>query len=289
MRTVHIAIVLLALMVCISSDALAQGFDPKQIETVDTSLAENQVRIWQVDSTQRKQWLQSHYDTTAVFKRMASDSAFAQFENNSDYEYDQKLPENAISWWDVFTSWLRRQLLGLSSASNEAFGSFYTFVKYALIVLFCVLMGILLARANTNGLLFGNRRTLDIQHDELEENITVTDLDALHKTALSKQNYRKAVRYLYLIALRELNSRSIIDWQASKTNRQFIRETNGTPIQQPLRQLVGIFNYVWYGEFAIDGKTYEAIEKEFASFNTTLKNYKPTTAATVTAISGVQA
>ena len=63
--------------------------------------------------------------------------------------------------------------------------------------------------------------------------------------ALSRQNYREAVRLLYLQTLKQLSDAERIDWQLYKTPTQYINE-----VRLPaFRQLTNHFLRVRYGNF----------------------------------------
>ena len=65
------------------------------------------------------------------------------------------------------------------------------------------------------------------------------------REALSRQNYREAVRLLYLQTLKQLSDAERIDWQLYKTPTQYINE-----VRLPaFRQLTNHFLRVRYGNF----------------------------------------
>ena len=90
-----------------------------------------------------------------------------------------------------------------------------------------------------------------------EDTIYGVDFPGGIAEALSRQNYREAVRLLYLQTLKQLSDAERIDWQLYKTPTQYINE-----VRLPaFRQLTNHFLRVRYGNF-------EATEELFRTMQT---------------------
>mgnify|MGYP000994547229 CR=1 FL=1 len=101
-----------------------------------------------------------------------------------------------------------------------------------------------------------------------EEEITPdTDFDALIGQALRQQNLRLAVRYQYLRSLHKLAAKQLVELAPDKTNYQYVRELKNPSLQNEFASLTLNYEYVWYGEFAIDKEIYSKIENGFRSFD----------------------
>jgi hypothetical protein len=76
--------------------------------------------------------------------------------------------------------------------------------------------------------------------------------------SLSKDgDYRLAVRYLYLSALLILDERGLLYYDRTKTNREYLRRVAENPkIAGLLREVINVFDRVWYGFQPIDEETY---------------------------------
>jgi hypothetical protein len=76
---------------------------------------------------------------------------------------------------------------------------------------------------------------------------------------LSRQgDYRSAVRYLYLSALLILDERGLLYYDRTKTNREYLRQVAGNPaIAGLLREVIHVFDRVWYGFQPMDEATYQ--------------------------------
>lgn len=115
------------------------------------------------------------------------------------------------------------------------------------------------------------RKSKSLSNEEAEareEEITgESDFDALIRAALQSGNYRQAVRYQYLRTLHRLADKQIIELAPDKTNFQYVHEIANQAHQQDFASLTLNYEYVWYGEFAIEKDIYQKIETGFAGFN----------------------
>ncbi len=71
-------------------------------------------------------------------------------------------------------------------------------------------------------------------------------------------DYRTAVRYLYLSTLLSLEERHLLRYDRSLTNREYLRSVAHKPhLFTLLRDVVDVFDRVWYGYQPIDEATYQ--------------------------------
>ena len=76
-------------------------------------------------------------------------------------------------------------------------------------------------------------------------------------------DYRSAVRYLYLSALLLLEERGLLSHDRTKTNREYLRSVSDHPeLEIPLRNVVEVFDRVWYGYQPLDDQDYQYYERE---------------------------
>lgn len=101
--------------------------------------------------------------------------------------------------------------------------------------------------------------------DEEEPSIDA-DYEKLIATAVAEKNYRLAVRYLYLKSLQKLAQSGAIVFATDKTNYQYLREISSKPYKQNFAALTLNYEYVWYGEFAIDELIYLKLKTDFQQF-----------------------
>lgn len=73
----------------------------------------------------------------------------------------------------------------------------------------------------------------------------------------ARQDYRNAVRYLYLSSLLWLDERGVLRYNATLTNREHLRQLHDQiQIHDTLRGIVNVFEDVWYGNMSVDEGSY---------------------------------
>jgi len=94
--------------------------------------------------------------------------------------------------------------------------------------------------------------------DELEENI-----DRQIEKEIQQQNFRTAIRYMYIKALRGLEVRQHIVYGRGKTNYDFISELKDTPFYTDFMHSAFTYEYVWYGNFVPSRQGFDALSGSF--------------------------
>lgn len=70
-------------------------------------------------------------------------------------------------------------------------------------------------------------------------------------------DYRTAVRYLYLSSLLQLDERGLLRYDRAQTNREYLRKVAHLPaLATMLREVIDVFDRVWYGYQPLDEATY---------------------------------
>jgi hypothetical protein len=71
-------------------------------------------------------------------------------------------------------------------------------------------------------------------------------------------DFRAAVRYLYLSALLILDEHGVLRYDRSLTNREYLRTVADLPeVAATLREVIEVFDRVWYGYQPLDQAAYE--------------------------------
>ena len=143
--------------------------------------------------------------------------------------------------------------------------------RVVLTILVIILAGVLIAFAIayfTGWVSLGAKekdgKTVSIE--DIENNIFETDLEAMIRQALSKQDYKLAVRLYFLSILKELSIQKKIRWKKDKTNRAYAFELIGTPMHLPFQKLALIFDRIRYGGEDLDQSSFKGIEPAFTGF-----------------------
>ena len=102
-----------------------------------------------------------------------------------------------------------------------------------------------------------------ITPDDLESRIHETDLEKHLRDALARGEYNLAVRIHYLQIIRALSEKKYIRWSKEKTNREYLRELRHTKMEEPLRNMTGVYERIWYGNRLTDQEDYLLLAPDF--------------------------
>lgn len=96
-----------------------------------------------------------------------------------------------------------------------------------------------------------------------EEHIEKINLEDLIANALQQNDYRLAIRYMYLKTLKDLSVKNLIDWHFDKTNIDYYNELKPATLQKSFKTVSYLYEHIWYGEFNVDETSFNSAKKEF--------------------------
>ena len=96
-------------------------------------------------------------------------------------------------------------------------------------------------------------------------------LDQQLQDALRKNNYRLAIRYLYLQTLSKMADKGWLQLSPDKTNYQYVQELNKWKYKNEFARITLHYEYAWYGDFAIGEEVFKPVQQAFEQFHVKLK------------------
>jgi hypothetical protein len=212
-------------------------------------------------------------DSSAVDIRHFDKTALDNYRKKPEFQYKEDNMQDLSLWtrfWRWFWNWLGH-LFNFGSKKSITFWTiFWQIVQIGILLLGVAALVFLIFKAQGINLLNMFRRkstTAPIPYSEFSEDINAIHFDQEIENAIAKANYRFAVRLLYLKCLKILSDAGRIEWQIDKTNNTYIKELSDTEQQAAFKILTRQFEYIWYGEFAIDKDIYKNIDASFSYFN----------------------
>lgn len=165
----------------------------------------------------------------------------ALWQSDPAYDYNRELITTEINIFE----WISNQFGGLL---RRIFGTRFA-EEYSGLILICIAILILLLIVwlvyRKRPELFMRSSKNALPYTVEEDTIYGVDFPGGIADALSRQDYREAVRLLYLQTLKQLSDAERIDWQLYKTPTQYLNE-----VKLPaFRQLTNHFLRVRYGNF----------------------------------------
>lgn len=210
---------------------------------------------------------------SVFYKERSFEADFKEKYTDKEFQYTTKTV--AKSGWDRFWEAVGRfldELFDFGGDGSTA-SSVWSVIKVLLafgIIGFAIYM---IARAVLNKesmWIFGKSRKNIMAQDVTAEDINQMDLPGLIKDTKESGNYRLAIRYYYLLLLRNLSDREIISWHWDKTNSDYLYEIKNASLKKDFEYLSYVYDYSWYGEFPIDDTAFSKAEKAFLKTLNTL-------------------
>lgn len=205
-------------------------------------------------------------DSSSIRVAKFNTAALNKFKADKDFNYNGS-SIGIQSLWDRFWSWLWN---GIAAWFDRIpYGS--SIVKYLLSGLSVSLLMYIVLKSlgiDTVKLWRGESEKTSLNYNESQEDIHDIDFDTEIENAVSRHDFRLAVRLLYLKCLKQLSDTHIIQWQIDKTNADYINEIRDRAQKQTFETLTRQFEYVWYGDFSIDKQAFNNIYQLFQNFKT---------------------
>lgn len=167
----------------------------------------------------------------------------------------------------------------IKKKTEERTGTSLGNLKWLSTLLWLIIIGgfaafIMIYLSNSNISLFGrkNKPIADAAGEETEtENIFAINYQREIDKAVKNENYRLAVRLLFLRLLRKLSDKHIIQYKQDNTNFDYLLQLGPTAYYRDFFRITRNYEYSWYGQFDVTPETFSVIQKDVESFENTLK------------------
>jgi hypothetical protein len=216
------------------------------------------------------------YDSSSGLDPLPIDqNQLEKYAGDPHFNYTEIDPQE--SWWFKFRIWLS----GLwSKFWTWLFGdynsnAFLVFLFKALpyIILGCVILFViwLFYKINPGSKLLLSKETPEVFYTDEEEIIKSKNIHKLIEQALVSKDYRLAVRYYFLLILKQLNEAEIIEYEFDKTNSDYIKEIKSNSILVPFKKVSMLYEYIWYGNFLVTEQEYSKANNQLGSLYSKIK------------------
>ncbi|MBI3244665.1 MAG: DUF4129 domain-containing protein [Chloroflexi bacterium] len=172
-----------------------------------------------------------------------------------EFQWQTDQPSLLEQWWrklqEAFWRFVARLLPDQMIIDGNALG--YIITGLGTLALLLVLA--FAARSLFAGFAAEAEATLD--GSDADEILTAETALKRAQTLSASGDYRAAVRYLYLSTLLLLDERGLLRYDRSLTNREYLRSVAHLPeVAGVLRDVVEVFDRVWYGYQPLDDASY---------------------------------
>jgi len=151
--------------------------------------------------------------------------------------------------------------------------------KWVKIIVWTIVIGAFLAAliwylASSNILIFAKRqRQINsvAEEEEISENIFSINYQKEIVKAINSENYRFAIRLMFLRLLRNLSNKNIIQYRQERTNFEYLSQLISTGYYNDFFRLTRNYEYAWYGKFEVSPDAFRTIKNDFENFDRALK------------------
>ena len=202
-------------------------------------------------TTESKQTIQTRNVDQSQVEKIRRDNAF-WYVNTSPVREEARPPSESFLNKLVRQHWFRNLMWFLM------IGSFIAVVIWFLL--------------SSNVKLFKKRSfsTTKSENNTVIENIFEINYSEEIYKAVNAENYRLAIRLMYLQLLKDLSQKEIIQYKQERTNNDYVAQLNGTDYHKSFFHLTRNFEYVWYGQFKIKTEAFKTMQSDFVSFKNKL-------------------
>ncbi len=226
-----------------------------------TSISINQEVIYDLDTEKNIQ----EFDTQEIEEYKKLD-AF----NYTEYQ-------EVDNWWTQFKKWIYQLWIKLFEwlfGAGEISG-FWTIIfrilPYLVVIGVLFLLGWLFMKVNPSDMLLEKQIPPQVELTDDEDIMQNQDIRELINLAVKNNNYRLAIRYYYLFVLKRMSDLEFINWESQKTNTDYIKELTDSSVKDQFKTITRLYDYIWYGSFEVNEKSYLQAEKEFQSITNSIQ------------------
>ncbi|MBQ0738328.1 DUF4129 domain-containing protein [Aquimarina celericrescens] len=194
-----------------------------------------------------------------------------EYREQDDFNYTEY--KEVDNWWTRFKKWVNQLWLRFIKwifGAGEVTGFWAIVLKilpYLVVIGVLFLLGWLFMKVNPSDMLLEKQVPAQVELTDDEDIIQNQDIQQLINQALQNHNYRLAIRYYYLFVLKKLSDLECITWESQKTNTDYIKELNDIALKDQFTVITKLYDYIWYGNFEVNEKSYLQAEKEFKSIS----------------------
>ncbi|MDB5137493.1 MAG: hypothetical protein JWP37_4096 [Mucilaginibacter sp.] len=220
---------------------------------------------------------QLRIDSTKLSLQHFDSASIKNYRKDPTFNYVEA--KQGITWWDRFWMWvwdvwdrfwiwighLLERLFGSVKVGKQA-ASVFNYVLLGLGAFLIVYVILKLIGVDLLGIFRKKQTVTEVPYTEYLENIHEINFDEAIENALLIKDYRLAVRLLYLRCLKQLSDSNLINWKIEKTNNVYLNEISDAEQRRLFSIVTRQFEYVWYGDFPVDGQSFQNINAIFQEF-----------------------
>lgn len=217
-----------------------------------------------------------HADSSNVQQNAPSQSKQEEYYKDDYWSYNRQRDKNRKEERNVFDRMWDSLINSIWGSFNDSDGkkrgwNFWNILVLLIFIGIIVFAILKMTNTGVSSLFSGKRKKTETTDATLEDvDIHALDYEELIGSALRSKDYRLAVRLWFLRTLKQLSDKEKLTWKLDKTNSDYYYELSGTGLQEEFGQVSFVYDYIWYGEFPVDEKSYREAEEKFKHFTSSI-------------------
>lgn len=188
----------------------------------------------------------------SVVDRMRTDEAF-WYANNEFKKVNQQSKQNSFWRWFAAQKW-------------------YKVVTWVVIIGgFIAVLITYLASSDTGIIRRRSKKIAKAIDEDGHENIFSINYPAEIEKAINAENYRTAIRLLFLRLLKTLSENQLIRYKEGGTNQDYLWQLRDKDFYKDFFRLTRNYEYTWYGHFDLSRELFARILNDFENFDKIIK------------------
>lgn len=211
------------------------------------------------------------YDSSTTEYRSFDKAKLDELSASEDFVYFKEKSET-YSLWEQIMYWIAEMLSILFFTEGNSTGIRYFIYGLAAITFCYVLMRLM--GIETSQLLYRAGKKSKIDTKVLVEDLEGIDFSQAIQDAVQQQDYKAAVRFLYLFMLKKMDEKSIIEWKENKTNHELELELNEPSLKKDFERATYLFERIYYGAFQVKPQQFEKAKATFGDIDEKLSTFQ---------------
>ena len=202
-------------------------------------------------------WSQVKRDTASeIHIRTIDQEELNAFIEDENFNY-LSTPKDQETLWDKLKRWFYRHFINPLVSGNS--GNFLDGLLLFIAVAGVAIMFYFIFKGKNKSALAGR----DVAWGDVYANPTQqteSHFQDLIKNSEQKNDYKSALKYLYLWSIKRLDQANYIHYRPEYTNRQVAQKLSDPEVKNIFKQVSFYFEFVWYGHFDIAIEDYQKIK-----------------------------
>lgn len=214
------------------------------------------------------------HDNTAKFsvyqndKRIFDENKLKELKADDAYDYTEEV--ETPNWWTDFKEWVLLQMEKIFGDNFQPGSFLFQLVEtlpYIIPAIAVIIIIYYIIKTNPGSQVMRQHDNSKVILTEEEELLMERNLDQLVDEAISQNELRLAVRYMYLSCIKRLDMKRLIKYANDKTNYEYVREIRFSEVSLHFKSLTLAYEQIWYGQMVFDKAYFKKYKDNYEQFH----------------------